>query len=74
MAQPIFMKIGMYIMTPEPISTVCFINTFYQSVCLYVYSLFVARQRLGKNVAAATNTHSTTEELLDASFSMLPVS
>jgi hypothetical protein len=34
----------------------------------------VARQRLGKNVTAATNTHATIEELLDASFSMWPVS
>jgi hypothetical protein len=34
----------------------------------------VARQRLGRNVAAVTNTHSTIVELLDASFSMWPVS
>jgi hypothetical protein len=33
-----------------------------------------ARQRLGRNVTAVTNTQATTEELLDASFSMLPVS
>jgi hypothetical protein len=30
----------------------------------------VARQRLGRNVTSVTNTHATTEELLDASFSM----
>jgi hypothetical protein len=34
----------------------------------------VARQRLGGNVTAVTNTHVTIEELLDASFSMWPVS
>jgi hypothetical protein len=34
----------------------------------------VARQRLGRNVIAVTNTHATIEELLDASFSMWPVS
>jgi hypothetical protein len=34
----------------------------------------VARQRLGRNVTAVTNTHATIEELLQASFSMLPVS
>jgi hypothetical protein len=34
----------------------------------------VARQRLGRNVTAVTNTHATIEELLDASFSMRPVS
>jgi hypothetical protein len=33
-----------------------------------------ARQRLGRNVTAVTNTHATTDELLDASFSMWPVS
>jgi hypothetical protein len=36
--------------------------------------LIVARQRLGRNVTAATNTRATVEELLDASFSMWPVS
>jgi hypothetical protein len=34
-------------------------------LCLYVYPPIVARQRLGKNVTAATNTHATIE-LLDA--------
>jgi hypothetical protein len=34
----------------------------------------VARQRLGRNVTAVTNTHATIEELLDASFSMWPLS
>jgi hypothetical protein len=36
----------MYIMAPEPISTAYFINPSHQSVCLYVYPLIVARQRL----------------------------
>jgi hypothetical protein len=39
-------------MAPEPISTVYFINPSQQSVCLYVYPLIVARQRLGKTVTA----------------------
>jgi hypothetical protein len=55
-------------------------------VCLCVYPPIVARQRLGKNppivarqwlgrdVTELTNTHATIEELLDASFSMWPVS
>jgi hypothetical protein len=67
MAEPIFMKLGMHIMAPEPIWTAYFINASHQFVCLYVY---VARQRLGKNVTAATKLHATIEELLDASFSM----
>jgi hypothetical protein len=42
MAEPIFMKLGMYIMAPEPISTAYFINPSRQSVCLYVYPRIVA--------------------------------
>jgi hypothetical protein len=34
----------------------------------------VAKQRLGRNVTAVTNTQAAIEELLDASFSMWPVS
>jgi hypothetical protein len=45
------------------------------SLCVYVcIPPIVARRRLDKNVTAATNTHATIEELLDASFSMLSVS
>jgi hypothetical protein len=36
--------------------------------------LIVARKRLARNVTAVKNTHATIEELLDASFSMWPVS
>jgi hypothetical protein len=56
-------------MAREPILTAYFINPSYQSVLLCL-SLIVARQRLGKNVTAATNTHAKIEELLDASFSI----
>jgi hypothetical protein len=57
----------------------------FPKIFLYVYPLIVARQRLGKNppfiarqrlgrkVTSATNTYATIE-LLDASFSMWPVS
>jgi hypothetical protein len=51
-----------------------FITPSHQSVRLYAYPPFVARQRLGKNVTAATNTHAKINELLDASFSMRSVS
>jgi hypothetical protein len=43
-------------------------------MCLYMYPPIVVRQLLGKNVTAATNTHSTIQELLDASGSMRSVS
>jgi hypothetical protein len=36
--------------------------------------LIVARKRLGRNVTAVTNTQAKIKELLDASFSMWPVS
>jgi hypothetical protein len=39
-----------------------------------VYLPIVARQRFGENVTAATNTHATIEELVDASSSMRSVS
>jgi hypothetical protein len=39
LAESVFMKRGIYIMAPEPISTVYFINPSHQSFCLYVYSL-----------------------------------
>jgi hypothetical protein len=43
-------------------------------VCLCKNPPIVARQRLGRNITAVTNTHATIEELLYASFSMWPVS
>jgi hypothetical protein len=51
------MELGMSITAPAPISTAHFINSAHQSVCLYVYTLFVNRQRLSKNVTTATNTY-----------------
>jgi hypothetical protein len=56
MPELVLMKLGMYIMAPELISTAYLLNPSRQSVCLYVYPLIVARQRLGRNVIAATNT------------------
>jgi hypothetical protein len=47
------MKLGMYIMAPEPTSMAYFINPSHQSVCLYVYTPTVARQQFGKNITTA---------------------
>jgi hypothetical protein len=52
-------------MAPGPFQRRTSLNQSHQSVCMYV-----ARQRLGKHVTVATNTHAAIEELLDASFSM----
>jgi hypothetical protein len=80
MPELIFMRPGIYIMAPEPISMAYFFSPSDRSVCLYLYPLLVARcrlgknpsivakQRLGKNITAATNTQATIEELLGASF------
>jgi hypothetical protein len=69
-----FMNLGMYIMVPGPVSTVYYINSSQQfSACTYI-SPTVARQRLGKHFPATTNTHPTTEEFLNVSFSMRSVS
>jgi hypothetical protein len=59
MSEPNFMKLGMYIMAPEPISTAYFINPSHQFVCLYVSLPTVAMQRLGKHVLAARNTRNS---------------
>jgi hypothetical protein len=42
-------------MAPEPISSMYFNH----SMCLYMYPLTVARQRLGMNFTPTTYTHAT---------------
>jgi hypothetical protein len=54
MPEPIVMKLGMYIIALEFISTADFINPTHQSVCLYVYLRITARQRLCKDIPATT--------------------
>jgi hypothetical protein len=61
-AGPILMKLSMYIMAPEPISTAYFINSSPQSLFLNKY-----KQRLIKSFTAATNAYSTLQELLNES-------
>jgi hypothetical protein len=65
--ESIIMKLGMFIIASDPISTAYFINPSHPSVCLYVYPLIIAGQRPGKNVTAVTLTHATIEDLLNAS-------
>jgi hypothetical protein len=40
MPEPIFVKLGMYVMAPEPIPTTYYINPSHHSVCLYMYSSY----------------------------------
>jgi hypothetical protein len=57
--EPIFMKLGIYIMAPEPNGV---LHKSLPSFCASVrVSFIVAMQRLGKNVTAAMNTHATVE-------------
>jgi hypothetical protein len=74
MAEAVLMKLDMYIMATEVISTAYFINPSHQYLWLHVYLLIVARQRFGRNVITAMNTHATIEEMFKVSFSMLSVS
>jgi hypothetical protein len=74
----------MYTMTPEPISTAYFINPSRRSRCLYMYPQSLLGNGSVKILSLLGNgsvktlplqrTHSTIEELLDASFSMRSVS
>jgi hypothetical protein len=72
MAEPIFMKLGMYIMALEPISAAYFINPTRHSVCLYAYPLSLIGNGSVKDTAVR-NKYATTE-LLDATFFMRSVS
>jgi hypothetical protein len=56
MSEPIFMKLGIFIMAPEAILTAYFVNPSHHSVCLYVYPPIVANQGLGKHGPATKNT------------------
>jgi hypothetical protein len=51
MPEPIFMKLGMYIMAPEPILTASL-----PSVCVSLCVSLLSRQQHSKHVPAATNT------------------
>jgi hypothetical protein len=85
-AWTIFMKLGMYIMAPEPTSTAYFINSSHQSLCLYVYPSYrcKATARLHVSLLAVIGNGSINtflrqqihaiEELLDTSFYMRSVS
>jgi hypothetical protein len=68
MPEPVFMKLGMYIMGIEPISTAQFINPSHQPVFMYVYS----RVSLLGNGSVGTfpwqRIYGTTEELLEVTF------
>jgi hypothetical protein len=83
----IFMKLGMCIMTTEPISTTYLINPSHQSVCLSMYPSYgckaTARLDTSTSLLSVVGNSSvnmfprkriqTIEELLDASFSMRSV-
>jgi hypothetical protein len=86
-AWPIYMKLGVYIMATEPISTAYVINSSHQSVSLYMHPSYrcKAMGRLSASVLSllgngSVNTfpqqriHATIEELLDAPFSLRSVS
>jgi hypothetical protein len=69
---PEIVKLGMYVMAPEPISTAYFLNPFHQSVSLYVH--FTVQRFSKKKVTAEIITYATIVQLLDESFSKKSVS
>jgi hypothetical protein len=84
MAEPIFMKLGIYNIAPEPISTAYFMNP--PSVCVYMrislsllgnglvkITLSLLGSTLIKMLPRQTDMHTTVKELLDASYSMQSV-
>jgi hypothetical protein len=63
MPEPIFMELGLYIMTPQSISAAYAMNPPHQSVSLYVLG-----NGSVKNVTAAMNTHSNRRIVLNVVF------
>jgi hypothetical protein len=85
MTEPIFMKLGVYIMATEPISTAYFTNPFHQSVCLHVYPSYHCKTRAQSSVSlhsllgnSSVNTfpwqriHTMIEELFGTHFLCSP--
>jgi hypothetical protein len=64
------MNLGMYIMTPEPISTAFFVKPHPTKGVLPS----VGRQLLGEDFTAAANSHAAIEELVDMSVSTISTS
>jgi hypothetical protein len=62
--EPVFIKLGVYIMASEPISAAYFINPSRQSLWLYVYPSIIARQQLSRNVTEATKAHATNRRII----------
>jgi hypothetical protein len=56
-SEPVLMELGMNVILPEPILMAFLMNPSCQALCLYVYPSRFARRRYGKDVTAATNTH-----------------
>jgi hypothetical protein len=78
-AEPVFMKAGMYIMAPEPISKAYFINPSHRSLCLCVYPFYLCYAKAqysisfiplpgngSVNMFQRKRIYTTIEELLDA--------
>jgi hypothetical protein len=70
MPEPIFMKLGMYVMAPAPISMAYVVNPSHQSVCI---PFIIIRQRLCKNVTAVTNTRNNRRIVWHSIFYAVPV-
>jgi hypothetical protein len=72
-SEHIYMKLGMYIMAPEPISAAYFITHFHRSECLYLYPPVVARQCLGKIYRGDEYTRNNKKIVGSLGFHLVPV-
>jgi hypothetical protein len=74
MPEPIFMKLDMYIMAPEPFSMLYCINPIYQSLCLlYVYPLVLLLGSGSIDTFPWQWIYATVEDSLETFFSVWSV-
>jgi hypothetical protein len=74
MPEPIFMKLGMYIILPNPIWTAYFINPFHQCVCVSVFLSPLSLLCNGSlNTFLRQRIHAPIEDKLDAFFYVVRV-
>jgi hypothetical protein len=73
MPEPLFTKLGIYIMANEPISVAYLIYPSHPPVCLYVYPLSLIGNG-SADTLSGQRIHAAVEEFLKDSFSIRSVS
>jgi hypothetical protein len=73
MPEPNFIKLNIYVMTPDPILAAYFINPTHQSACLYVYPKSLLDNGSVRTFLLQRMHATVIEELLDASLYVQPI-